>query len=103
MNRIVSLKSAMSCGSVQKSSFDLPRKPAYSARPPWLATRVGGAEDWLTHGRDGFLCPAPTVEQLTQSLGEAFAAREQWEAMGWTAAASAARHYRADDYLQLIT
>ena len=76
---------------------------AMLCRRPVLATRVGGAEDWLTHGRDGFLCPAPTVEQLTQSLGEAFAAREQWEAMGWTAAASAARHYRADDYLQLIT
>lgn len=69
---------------------------------PVLATRVGGAEDWLKHGESGFLCPAPVVNILADSLLEAFAARDRWEAMGHAAAEAATRRYRADDYLQLI-
>ncbi len=69
---------------------------------PVLATRVGGADDWLKHGATGFLCPAPEAPRLAASLHEAFAAQEHWEMMGQAAAEAAARHYRADDYLQLI-
>jgi len=69
---------------------------------PVLATCVGGAEDWVKHRESGFLCPAPTLSLLSSSLNEAFAARAQWETMGRAAADAAARHYRADDFLQLI-
>jgi len=69
---------------------------------PVLATCVGGAEDWITAGRDGFLCPAPTLPLLTAALREAWAAREQWRALGAAGAASARRRYQPADYLRLI-
>lgn len=69
---------------------------------PVLATCVGGAEDWITPQRTGFLCPEPSVPELTAALRQAFAVREKWAAMGRAAAESVARHYRADDYLKLI-
>ena len=70
---------------------------------PVLATCVGGAEDWLQHGQTGFLCPLPTADHVATTLREAFAARERWEFMGRAAAETAFRHYRPNDYLQLIT
>lgn len=70
---------------------------------PVLATCVGGAEDWLTHGQTGFLSPSRDDIALVTLLEGAFASRVQWEEMGLAAAASAAEHYKPNDYLQLIT
>ena len=67
-----------------------------------LATRVGAAEEWIEHGRSGFLCAAPTVELLAQSLGAAWESRDQWQTMGAAAVASARARYRPDDYLKII-
>jgi glycosyltransferase involved in cell wall biosynthesis len=69
---------------------------------PVLATRVGGAEDWIADGETGFLCDAPTLPLLAAALGRAWAARTRWRALGEAAAAAAARRYRADDFLQVI-
>ena len=69
---------------------------------PVLATRVGGAEDWLEPGVTGFLCPARNAEQLANTLRAACASRDRWEAMGHAAAAAAAGRYRPDDYLNLL-
>lgn len=69
---------------------------------PVLATCVGGAEDWLSHGCTGFLCPTPDAGPLAASLREAFAVHLQWETMGRTAAKAAADRYMPDDYLQLL-
>lgn len=69
---------------------------------PVLATCVGGAEDWLVHGRTGFICPTPDSGALAASLREAFAVRNRWEAMGRAAAESAATRYVPDDYLHLL-
>lgn len=69
---------------------------------PVLATCVGGAEDWLEHGRTGFLCPTRDAGALAATLREAFASRERWAAMGRAAAESAAARYRPDDYLNLL-
>ncbi len=70
---------------------------------PVLATCVGGAEDWIQHGRTGFLCPAPTVPLLSATLSEAFAARARWPQMGTDASVAAVEHYRPDDYRQLLS
>lgn len=70
---------------------------------PVLATRVGGAEDWLEHGRTGFLCPAREAGALAATLHEAFAARGRWESMGRAAADAAAGRYRAEDHLLLVS
>ncbi|OAI42557.1 hypothetical protein AYO41_04070 [Verrucomicrobia bacterium SCGC AG-212-E04] len=69
---------------------------------PVLATCVGGAEDWIVHGRSGFLCPASTLPLLTTALADAWAQRANWRTMGEAAAIDARRHYQPDDYLRLI-
>ncbi|MBI2814110.1 MAG: glycosyltransferase family 4 protein [Opitutae bacterium] len=69
---------------------------------PVLATRVGGAEDWIEPGRTGFLCSVPEVIPLKASLREAFAGRARWEAMGQAAAVAAASRYMGGDHLQLL-
>ena len=69
---------------------------------PVLSTCVGGAEDWIEHGRTGFLCPAATMPLLSASLVEALDARYRWPGIGRAAHESASAHYRADDYLCLI-
>jgi len=69
---------------------------------PVLATCVGGAEDWITDGETGFICPSPTVPHLAEALTRAIRAQTQWSSMGVAAHAAAAARYRADDFLQLI-
>jgi hypothetical protein len=69
---------------------------------PVLATRVGGAEDWIAAGENGFLCPAATVPLLCESLQTAWAERDRWPALGAAAAAAARARYRPDDYLRLL-
>lgn len=69
---------------------------------PVLATRVGGAEDWITHGVNGFICDAPTPELIARSLIEAWSRRSEWSGLGALAAESAHQRYRPTDYLNLL-
>lgn len=69
---------------------------------PVLATRVGGAEDWITHGVNGFICDAPTPELIARSLTEAWSRRSEWSRLGALAAESAHQRYRPADYLNLL-
>ncbi len=70
---------------------------------PVLATRVGGAEDWIADQVDGYLCPAPTVELLATTLAEAWSDRAHWPIKASAAYASSHARYVATDHLQLIT
>ncbi len=67
-----------------------------------LATRVGGATEWIEHRKNGFICPAPTVDLLSDSLREAWSERLRWQEMGEAAAISARTHYRPDDFKKLL-
>jgi glycosyltransferase involved in cell wall biosynthesis len=69
---------------------------------PVLAICVGGAEDWLEHGRTGFLCHTRDAAALAATLREAFAARNRWETMGRAAASAANARYLPADYLKLL-
>jgi glycosyltransferase involved in cell wall biosynthesis len=69
---------------------------------PVLATCVGGAEDWITPGEDGFLCAAPTLPLVTAALRGAWAERPQWAAWGAAAARAARSRYSPDDHLRLL-
>ncbi len=69
---------------------------------PVLATRVGGAEDWIEDGANGWICPAPTVELLGETLVRAWRDRARWAELGTAARRTAGARYRADDHLQLI-
>lgn len=69
---------------------------------PVLATRVGGAEDWLRDGETGFLCAPADPDALAAALQRALAHRERWPAMGLAAQSAAKARYRADDYRLLI-
>lgn len=75
---------------------------AMLCRRPVLATRIGGAEDWLRDDQTGFLCPEPRSASLAATLQHAFSRRDRWQAMGAAAAAAALAHYRPDDYLKLL-
>lgn len=70
---------------------------------PVLATRVGGAEDWLRDGETGFLCAPADATALGAALARALSHHAAWSTMGQAAQAFAQARYRADDYLQLIT
>ncbi len=52
---------------------------------PVLATAVGGAPEWIEDGREGFLCPAPTVALLAETLTRAWKQRERWRELGLAA------------------
>ncbi len=67
-----------------------------------LATRVGGATEWIVPGETGFICPAPTVELLAESLREAWAQRTRWRELGEAAARRTRRLYRPDDYQRIV-
>jgi glycosyltransferase involved in cell wall biosynthesis len=69
---------------------------------PVLATVVGGAEDWISPGVTGFLCPVPRIEFIAAALKSAWAERSRWRAMGAAGEEFARRRYRPDDYLQII-
>ncbi len=67
-----------------------------------LATRVGGATEWIDPGQTGFICPAPTVELLAGSLREAWDQRGRWQEMGVAAARRTRALYRPDDYRRIV-
>jgi glycosyltransferase involved in cell wall biosynthesis len=67
-----------------------------------LATRVGGATEWIEPGRTGFICDAPTVGLLTESLRGAWNARLRWREMGHAAAVRARALYRANDFERIV-
>jgi glycosyltransferase involved in cell wall biosynthesis len=67
-----------------------------------LATRVGGATEWIEPGQTGFICAAPTVELLAESLRAAWGERERWQEMGVAAARRTRALYRPNDYQRLV-
>lgn len=69
---------------------------------PVLATRVGGATDWIAEGETGFLSATPSLPDLVAALARALAARERWPAMGRAAAQAAQQFYRPADFRRLI-
>jgi glycosyltransferase involved in cell wall biosynthesis len=67
-----------------------------------IATRVGAAEEWIEHGRTGFLCPAPEAGLLAATLREAWEQRGRWREMGALAAERSRSLYRANDYERIV-
>ena len=55
---------------------------AMSCGRPVLRTPYGGAEEWMEDGRNGYVCPAPEVSLLLETLKRALAEREHWPEMG---------------------
>ncbi|MFA6543598.1 MAG: glycosyltransferase [Limisphaerales bacterium] len=70
---------------------------------PVLATLVGGAGEWIEHGDNGWLCPAPSVPLLADSLRSAWDCRSAWQAMGQRAARAASARHLPQDYLRVVT
>jgi len=70
---------------------------------PVLATRIGGASEWIEPGQTGFLCPAASVELLAASLREAWDERGRWRELGAAAARRTRASYRPDDFRRVVT
>jgi len=49
---------------------------------PVIRTPYGGCEEWMEDGRNGYVCPAPEVSLLVETLKRALAERERWPEMG---------------------
>jgi glycosyltransferase involved in cell wall biosynthesis len=69
---------------------------------PVLATRVGGADDWIADGATGFICPAATVPLLGAALQRAWSARTTWPELGRQANLTARERYLPTDFHRLI-
>jgi len=67
-----------------------------------LVTQVGGATEWIEHGRTGFICPAPTTNLLAESVLEAWSQRLRWREMGEAAAVRARSLYRPNDFQKIL-
>ena len=49
-----------------------------------IVTRVGGNDEWVVDGRNGFLAEAPTRELLSNKLREAMDNLDKWpDIAGW--------------------
>jgi len=57
---------------------------------PAVVTDVGGNAEWIREGETGFVAPSPAPQYISAALDRAWAARNQWQAMGARAHAFAA-------------
>lgn len=84
------------CGS-RAEGFHLPPLEAMACRTPVVATRVGGAVETVTDGKNGYLVPVGDAEALGQRLTELLErSPEAWKAMS-DAAYARALNYSWDD------
>lgn len=64
---------------------------AMSCGRPVLRTPLGGCEEWIEDGVNGFVCPRADVAALVQTIERALAVRERWHEMGLAAHAKIKR------------
>jgi glycosyltransferase involved in cell wall biosynthesis len=64
---------------------------AMSCGRPVLRTPLGGCEEWIEDGVNGFVCPRADVESLVEALERALSMRDRWREMGLAAHAKIKR------------
>lgn len=64
---------------------------AMSCGRPVLRTPLGGCEEWIKDGMNGFVCPQASVEALVATIERALAVRGGWREMGLAAHAKITR------------
>jgi glycosyltransferase involved in cell wall biosynthesis len=64
---------------------------AMSCGRPVLRTPLGGCEEWIEDGVNGFVCPRADVDSLVETLERALALRDKWREMGLAAHAKIKR------------
>jgi glycosyltransferase involved in cell wall biosynthesis len=52
---------------------------------PVLRTPLGGCEEWIEDGVNGFVCPQADVKSLVDTLEKAVAMRNRWRGIGLAA------------------
>lgn len=75
-----------------------------AARLP-IATAVGGAQELIDDGVNGFLAAAPTVPGIDDALERAWVRRQEWPAMGVLAQQRISKLFRnnpVDDFIEVI-
>jgi glycosyltransferase involved in cell wall biosynthesis len=58
---------------------------AMSCGRPVLRTPLGGCEEWIEDGVNGFVCPQADVKSLVDTLEKAVAMRNRWRGIGLAA------------------
>jgi glycosyltransferase involved in cell wall biosynthesis len=86
----------------RSEGFHLPPLEAMACRCPVVSTKVGGPEDIVRQGENGFLCEIDDVDSLTDTVMKVFNSTEQeWLALSDEAYATATR-YSWDDAADLF-
>ena len=75
----------------RKEGLGLSMLEAMSCARPVLRTPLGGCEEWIEDGVNGFVCPRADVAALVETLEKALAARDRWREMGLAANAKIKR------------
>lgn len=70
---------------------------------PVLATRVGGAEEWITPGTNGYLCAPGSIPPLRDALADVLRDVANWPRLGADAQTKAQAALRPNDPTLLIS
>ena len=89
--------------SLAPESFGLVGLEAMHFGVPVVATRPGGAEDWLVHGETGLLVPRGHPRALARAVEALLTDRGLWEEMSARARQQAARFLDPAPHLRLLT
>ncbi|WP_442498880.1 glycosyltransferase family 4 protein [Methylobacter sp. sgz302048] len=77
----------------RSEGFHLPPLEAMACRCPVVSTKVGGPEDIIRQGENGFLCEIDDVERLTDTvMGVLNSTEQQWLALSDEAYATAIQY-----------
>ena len=76
---------------------------AMLAGRPVISTAVAGIPELITHGLNGFLAEAPSVEHLQRCFEEAWSKRSQWPLIGQAAHTAAAERAKEVPALRLAS
>jgi glycosyltransferase involved in cell wall biosynthesis len=86
----------------RSEGFHLPPLEAMACRCPVVSTRVGGPEDIIKQGENGFICEIDDVDSLTDTTMKILGSSElEWLALS-NAAYSTATQYSWDDATKLF-
>jgi len=89
------------CGS-RREGFHLPALEAMACRCPVVSTRMGGPQDFIDEGANGFLVDVDDAAALSEGLLKIFQSEEtRWKRMSDAALATATR-YTWDDATSLL-
>ncbi|MBI5604001.1 MAG: glycosyltransferase [Deltaproteobacteria bacterium] len=82
--------------------FSMAILEAMAAGVPVIATRVGGAGEVITSGRDGFLIPPADAPSLAAAIEDALRHREKYQAMAQLGRDKVRQSFSQENHMELL-